>query len=126
MEEMMEDGPLAYSHEPEISEAKQKLRLERLEKRKLLPKAQKQSKRVNNIDWCRCTRCVPMTTEIESNCCMKMEDGSVTNPLGYAKCITEDDHFNAAILNSLHYPLYVYHTGRIFIMINMILCGYIS
>ena len=39
-----------------------------------------------------------MKTEIESKCCMSVD--RIENRIGQPICITENEHFNAALLNS--------------------------
>ena len=42
--------------------------------------------RVGNVAWCRCGRCIPMQTEVESVCCLDMDN---LESLIHGNCITE-------------------------------------
>ena len=78
-----QEGPFAYSNEPEWSIEEQKVRLQKWEARKLSlakqqasPSQASSSKktRAKKTDWCHCNNCVAMKTEVESICCMKIND----------------------------------------------------
>ena len=96
--------PLGFSNEPEYTDLEKQ---ERCRKRKLLdkpPKAKKAKKpsRLGNMAWCHCNKCIPMSTERQSTCCMEGEWSSNgdENPFGRRKCVTQEGHFESAILDS--------------------------
>ena len=57
--------------------------------------------RLGTIDWCECTKCSPMPSGIECQCCREMEgiDKRLTEHGGSLQCITDHKQFKVVCLN---------------------------
>ena len=53
------------------------------------------------MDWCKCTKCSPMPSGIEYQCCREMEgiDERLTEHGGGLQCIKDHEQFKVVCLN---------------------------
>ncbi|XP_037508896.1 uncharacterized protein LOC119385550 [Rhipicephalus sanguineus] len=53
--------------------------------------------RVGNMDWCSCTRCVPMKNEEDCCCCLEIRQ--IRDRQKHPRCITTTKKFKSVCLN---------------------------
>ena len=100
--ELLDLQPLAFSNEPEYTkeELEKQSRKRKLKEKSLSANKTRKPNRVGNTLWCLCKKCIPMDTARKSVCCMEhFSSGSPENSFGHEKCVTDEEDFDASILN---------------------------
>ncbi|XP_077334684.1 P2X purinoceptor 7-like isoform X2 [Lithobates pipiens] len=57
-----------------------------------------ETQRLGNTEWCKCRKCIPMPTPLESSCCQEINEVVVSIPEG-VECITHSESFEMYCVN---------------------------